>query len=68
MFKEIKVQIKATCNSCKHLDFYEDDIEDYPICRLSGNEVDVDDNCELYEFDKMLVKDTFWISKIIKEC
>lgn len=66
MYKEFKVQVKATCESCEHLDWYDDEIDDYPVCKLSAKEVDVEETCELYEFDKMLIKDTFWISKIVK--
>lgn len=63
--KILKFEIKAICESCKHLDWYDDDENDYPICKLSGIEINTDDTCELWELDKMLIKDTFWIKKLV---
>lgn len=64
----LKFEVNEICNCCKFLDWNDenDELEPYLICKKSGNEVEDSDSCDAWRFDKILIKDTFWIEKIVK--
>ena len=62
--KIMTFEVKNTCNCCEFAEWTDDD--DFICTKTDSAILDDNDTCDDWKLEKHLIKDTFWIKKVVK--